>query len=244
MYLLRMLKAVVEWGWSPTLITALAVVGVFYEWPVTLVAVLAGVILVVGLVVAVVRARERELERSAMRFRQLAGYFNRRFTGNSPLSIFAIIDTLFAIDNPQLWDWARACDMSKRVFDTWCNSFVDRIESDTRTGRFSIYLRTFLNEFWLMTGHYSEFIGQFFELGVKVEIPLETVDQYNRFVVEYNTFVQNFQDSISELKKISRTEIEAPSVSFASALSLAKPPQPSPAAEKKPKSGQSRGYYL
>ncbi len=244
MYVLRVLRTVVEWGWSPILIAVVAVVGVIYEWHIALVASLLGVILVIGLVVAVVRAKERQQELTALRLRQLAGYFNRRFMGNSPLSIFAIIDTLFGIDNPQLWDWARACDMSQRVFNTWCNSFIDRIESDTRTGRFSIYLRTYLNEMWLVTGHYYEFIEQFYEIAVKVEIPSETVDQYNRFVVEYNSFVRNFQDSISELKKVTKTEIEPPSVNFARELSGVKPPQASQEKEEKPGADQGRGYYL
>ena len=130
-----MLRTIVSWGWCPILITALAVVASVYEWPIEVVAPLLGVILVIGLVVVIVRAREKQLELSSLRLRQLAGYFNRRFTGNSSLSIFSIIDSLFGIENPQLWDWARACDMSQRVFNTWCNSFIDRVEGNTRTSR-------------------------------------------------------------------------------------------------------------
>jgi len=219
MFVLRTLRTIVEWGWSPILITALALVGFVYEWPIEALASALGTTLVIGLVVAVIRARESQLERSALRLRQQAGYFNRRFTGNSPLSIFAIIDTLFGIDDPKLWDWARACDMAQRIFDTWCNSFIDRLESDTRTGRFSIYLRIYLNELWLINNHYYEFVEQFYEIGQKIEIPRETVDQYNRFAVEYNTFVQNFQDSVAELKKVAKTEIEPPSVKLARELS-------------------------
>ena len=215
MYILRILRAIVEWGWSPILITVLALAGYINEWPVQLVAILLVVILVIGLVVAVIRARERQQELSALRLRQLAGYFNRRFTGTSALSIFAIIDSLFNIENPQLWDWARACDMCQRIFDTWCNSFVDRLETETRTGRFNIYLRTYLNELWLLNGHYYEFIEQFYDIAQKVEIPPETTDQYNRFAVEYNSFAENFRQSIAELKKVAKTEIEPPSVKLA-----------------------------
>ncbi len=245
MYILRILKTILDWGWSPILITALAVVGYVYEWPLTLVAPVLVIILVIGLVVAVVRARERQLELSSLRLRQLAGYFNRRFMGGSSLSIFAIIDSLFNIDNPKLWDWARACDMSQRVFDTWCNSFIDRVEGDTRTGRFSAYLRIYLNELWSITSHYHEFVEQFHEIARKVEIPEATIDQYNRFVVEYNTFVQNFQDSIAELKKVAKTEIEPPSVKLASELSGVKPVPVTQDEEVKPSQTQdSRGYYL
>ncbi|MFC2035810.1 hypothetical protein ACFLUJ_06795 [Chloroflexota bacterium] len=217
MYILR---TIVNWGWSPILITVLAVVGLIYEWSIWLIAPALFIILIVGLVVAVIKTKERQLELLGLRLRQLAGYFNRRFMGNSSLSIFAIIDTLFNIDNPQLWDWARACDMSQRVFNTWCDSFIVRVESDVRTGRFRIYLHTYLNELWLLTGHYYEFIEQFYEIAVKIEIPPETVGQYNRFVAEYNAFVQNFKDSIVELKKIAKTEIELPSVELAKELSV------------------------
>ena len=240
MYILR---TIVSWGWCPILITALAVVGSIYEWPIEAVAPALGIILVIGLVVAVVGTKERRLELSSMRLRQLAGYFSRRFTGSSSLSIFAIIDSLFNIDNPQLWDWARACDMSQRVFDTWCSSFIGRVESDARTRRFNVYLRTYLNELWLINNHYYEFIEQFYEIAEKVEIPPATIDQYNRFVVEYNTFAQNFRDSIAELKKVAKTEIEPPSVNLARELSVVKPPQATQEREEKPKTTRDRGYY-
>ncbi|MFC2011232.1 hypothetical protein ACFLUR_02970 [Chloroflexota bacterium] len=216
------LRTIVKWGWSPILISGLAVVSVIYEWPIEVVAPSVGVILVIGLVVAVVSVRERQAEAAALRLRQLAGYFNRRFTGNSPLSIFAAIDSLFGIENPQLWEWARACSMSQRIFDTWCNSFIDRVESDIKMRRYDIYLRAYVNELWLLNNHYYEFIQQFFEIAEKIEIPQEALDQYNRFAVEYNTYVQNFQDSIAELKKTSNTEIEPPSVKLAKELSVGK----------------------
>lgn len=217
MYVLR---TIVSWGWSPILITALAVVGYIYKWPIVTVAPALIVILVIGLVVAVTRAREKRLELSTLSFKQLAGYFNRRFMGNSPLSIFAIIESLLNIDDPKLWDWVRVCDVSQRIFNTWCNSFISRVESDVRTGRFALYLRTYLNELWLLTSHYYEFIEQFYEVAEKVEIPEETRVQYNRFAVEYNAFVQDFRENISELKKVARTEIEPPSVRLAKELAV------------------------
>lgn len=242
MYILR---TIVSWGWSPILIMALAVVGFIYEWEFWTVVPALGIILVIGLVVAVVGTKERQLELLSMRLRQLAGYFSRRFTGSSSLSIFAIIDTLFNIDSPQLWDWARACDMSQRIFDTWCNSFIGRLESDTRTGRFSIYLRTYLDELWLMNNHYYDFVEQFYEIAEKVEIPPATKDQYNRFVMEYNSFVQNFRDNIAELKKVAKTEIEPPSAKLARELSGVKPPQATQEGEAKPPQAiQDKGYYL
>ena len=216
------LKTIVNWGWSPILITALAVVGFIYEWPIGVVAPVLIIILVIGLVVAVIGAREKQLELSALRLRQLAGYFNRRFMGSSSLSIFAIIESLFKVDEPKLWDWARACDMAQRIFDTWCSSFISRVESDIRTRKFNVYLRTYLNELWLVNSHYFEFIEQFYELAAQVEIPRETIDQYNRFVMEYNAFAQDFRDNISELRKVARTEIEPPSVKLAKELSLVK----------------------
>ncbi len=216
------LKTITKWGWCPILITALAVVGYICEWPIGAVAPTLIIILVIGLVVAVIGAKEKELERASLQLKQLAGYFNRRFTGNSSLSIFTIIDSLFNIDNPKLWDWARACDMSKRIFNTWCDSFMERVESDIRTRRFDVYLRTYLNELWLANNHYYDFVEQFYEIAEKVEIPRETVDQYSKFMMEYNAFVQDFRDTISELKKVAKTEIEPPSVGFAKELSEVK----------------------
>ncbi|MBA7669079.1 hypothetical protein ES703_77207 [subsurface metagenome] len=219
MYILR---TIISQGWSPILITAVAIAGYVYEWPIGAVIPALAIILVIGLVVAATGAKEKELELSSLRLKELAGHFNRRFAGNSSLSIFAIIDSLFNIDNPKLWDWARACDMSQRVFNTWCSSFIGRVESDIRTRRLTVYLRTYLNELWLVNSHYYEFVEQFYEIAEKVEIPPETVDQYNRFVMEYNAFAQDFRDSISELRKIAKTEIEPPSVKFAKELPVVK----------------------
>ena len=215
MYVLRIL---VSRGWYPALITALAVVGYIYEWPIEVVAPALIIILGIGLVVAVIKAREKELELSAVKLRQLAEYFNRRFMGDSSLSIFVIIDTLFNIDDSKLWDWARACDMSRRIFNTWCNSFISRVESDIGIRRFADYLYTYLNELWLITSRYYDFVEQFYEVANKIELPQETLDQYNRFIMEYNTFVQDFRDSISELRKVARTEIEPASVRLAREL--------------------------
>jgi hypothetical protein len=216
--IIKALKTMIIWGWSPLLITALAIVAVLYEWEVWVVATLAGVSLVIGMSVALVSSGERHLESVSLKLRQLAANYNRRFTGTSNMSIYTIIDTLFALEDPQLWDWARACDMSARVFSAWCDSFVDRIESDNRTGRFRVYLRSYVNELWRLNNHYYEFIEQFYEIAEKIEVPASTIDQYNRFAMEYNSFVQSFRDSISELKAAAATEIEPPSVKLARKL--------------------------
>ena len=212
-------KNIIKWSWYPVLITALAVAGNVYNWPIEAVVPALVVILGIGLGVALIGARERQLEFSTLKLRQLADYYNRRFMGNSSLSIFTIIDALFAIENPKLWDWARACDMSQRIFNTWCNSFVGRVESDIGARKLAVYLGTYLNELWSINSHYYEFIDQFCEIAEKMELPSETIDQYSRFVMEYNAFVQDFRDNISELRKVTKTGIDPPSVKFARELS-------------------------
>jgi hypothetical protein len=205
-------------GWCPALITAIAVVGLVLEWPIEVVAPTLIVILLVGLVIAIIRVKKNELALQSMRLTQLSTYFNRRFTGNSSLSIFAIIDSLFSLDNPKIWDWARACGMSQRIFDTWSSNFNTRVESDLRSRRYTVFLHTHLNELWSINSHYHEFTEQFYEVAEKFEVSKEIVDQYNRFTVEYNAFVQNFRDTITELRNVARTQIEAPSVKFAREL--------------------------
>ena len=213
-----MLKTIVSRGWYPALITVIAVVGLVRKWPIEAVAPTLIVILGIGLVVAMIKVKKNELELQSIRLRQLAGYFNRRFMGNSSLSIFAIIDSLFSVDNPKIWDWARACGMSQRIFDSWSNNFTTRVEGDFRTRKFAVFLHTYLNELWSINSHYHEFTEQFYEVAEKFEVPHEIVSQYNRFAVEYNAFVQNFRDTITELRNVARTEIEAPSVKFAREL--------------------------
>ena len=109
--------------------------------------------------------------------------------------------------------------MSKRIFNTWCDSFISRIESDLRSSRPETHLYTYLNELWLINSHYYEFIEQFHEIAEKMDLPPETREQYNRLTMEYNAFIQDFREAVSEMKKITRTEIEPPSVRFAPELS-------------------------
>ena len=217
-----MFRALLKWGWCPILITVLGLLGYVYEWPIWAVAAVLVIILIAGLVVTVTGAEEKEVERSSMKLRQLAGYFNRRFMGDSSLSIFVIIRSLFNIDNVKVWAWARECEVSLRLFNTWSNSFIGRVESDIRTQRFDIYLRTYLDELWLINSHYYEFIEQFCEVAENVELPRETIDLYNRFAMEYNSFVNDFRENIGELRKVDKTEIEPPSVKFAKELPVVK----------------------
>jgi len=213
-----MVKTLLNWGWSPVLITAIAVLGIIYELKIEILVPTLIVILGIGLVIALVRARDKQLELSVVRLRQLVGHFNRRFTGNSTLSVFAIIDGLFGIENPKIWDWARACDMSQRIFNTWCNSFSARVEGDTRNRSLTSYLHTYLVELWSINSHYYEFVDQFYEVAAKMEIPRELIDQYNKFVMEYNIFVEDFRGYISKLKQETKTGIEPPSVKLAKEL--------------------------
>lgn len=239
-----MFRTIVNWGWSPVLVTALAVLGLIYGWEVWMVVPALIIIMVIGLVVVVVGARGKELWLLSQRFRQQAGYFTRRFTGNSSLSIFAIIDSLFKIDNPEVWNWARTCDASQRIFNTWCDSFIARMESDVKTRNLNLYLRIYLNELWLIIDHYYEFVEQFYEVAKKVQVPQETVDQYNRFVVEYNAFVNDFRDNVAELKKFTRTQIEPPGVKLAKELSVTEPLQAPRQEEEKPSQPDPRKGYI
>jgi len=240
MYILRL---IVNWGWCPILITALAIVGHTYEWPIWVLVAVLVIVLIIGLIIAIARAGERELERASMRLKQLAGYFNRRFMGDSSLSIFVVIRSLLTSDNARVWAWARECEVAQRIFNTWCNSFMDRVESDISTRRFIIYLRTYQSELWLITNHYQEFIEQFCEVARSVELPPELVDQYNRLAVEYNAFVQNFRDNIAELRRVARTEIEPPSVKFAKELPGRQATQQE-AEEKPPKPPHEKGQIV
>lgn len=207
-----LIKNLLNWIWAPLAIGTVAIVGLILEWPIEAVAPAIGGIFVIGLVVAIIGAREKESEKLSERLRHLAGYFHRRFMGDSSLSIFAIITSLFKTDNTKLWEWARACDMAQRVFNTWSDSSIDRMEVDTKTGRFGIYLRVYLNELWQINNLYNEFIDQFYEIASKVEIPLETIAQYHKFVSEYNAFIRNFRAFVSDSLKAGKTEIEPPSI--------------------------------
>jgi hypothetical protein len=212
---MKVFRTVAYHGWALIIITVVAIVGYVLEWPIAVLATILGIVLVIGLATVIVDTREKELEKTSQKLRQMTGYFYRRFMGESSLSIFAIIDSLFKTDDHKLWDWARACDMAGRVFNTWCSSFTSRLEVDTKTGRFTIYLRSYLNELWLMTNLYYEFVEQFYEIAQKVDIPVETLEQYHRFVIEYNSFAEQFREIIGELKQVARTEVEPPSVKLA-----------------------------
>jgi hypothetical protein len=238
-----MSRTLLSWGWSSILITALAVVGYIYEWPIEALAPVLVIILVIGLVMGAAGTRERQLESFSLRLKELAGHFNRRFMGDSSLSIFVVIRTLLTSDNAKVWAWARECEVAQRIFNTWCSSFATRLESDIRSRRSGVYLRTTLNELWLVNSHYYEFIEQFCEVAEKVELPPETIELYNRFAVEYNAFAQDFRDNIAELRTFARTEIEPPSVNLAKELP-AMPLQATEEGEEKPSRPRHRGGFI
>jgi hypothetical protein len=110
--------------------------------------------------------------------------------------------------------------MSQRIFNSWCDSFSARLENDIEARRFPGHLDTYLNELWLIACRYHDFVEQFVEVAERVEMPEETLPQYHKFVLEYNAFVQNFQDTITDLKSIARTSIEPPSVKLAPELRI------------------------
>ena len=203
-------------GWFPALITAIAVVCLvlYDDIPYTIAVPVLVAILCIGLVVLMIIARKDELGRQAMKITQLATQFNRRFMGNSSVSIFALIENLFSLEDSKIWEWARGCAMSQRIFDTWTTNFATRVESDLRSRRYTLFLHTHLNELWAINNHYYEFTEQFYEIAQKYEIPKDVISQYNKFAVEYNAFKQSFRDVVTELRNIARTQIEAPGIKF------------------------------
>ncbi|MFH1650763.1 MAG: hypothetical protein ABID87_01480 [Chloroflexota bacterium] len=213
-----MVKSIFSWGWYPAVITALAVLGLIYSWPLEIMIPALVLILATGLVISLIGARRRQMELSSLKIRQLSDYFYRRFMGSSSLSIFIIINTLFNIDEPKLWGWARACDMSQRLFNSWVSGFVKRAETDARGSKLASYFSDYLNELWSITSHYYEFVEQFSEIAREYELPRETIDHYNKFVMEYNAFVQDLRSNISELRDVVKTGIDPPSVKLAQEL--------------------------
>jgi hypothetical protein len=209
------IKTVVVRGWAALLIAALAITGYFLQWPLEAFIASIASVLIIFIAFSIVGAREKMLDESSESIKELSGYFYRRFMGESSMSIFAIINSLFKTENAKLWEWARSCDNAQRVFNTWCDSFNTRQETDHRTRRFSAYLRVSTRELWLMVNMYQEYVEQFAEVANHIELPIETIEQYKRFSVEYNTFVSQFRDLIASLRRIARIEIEPPSVKTA-----------------------------
>lgn len=208
-------KTIITRGWAAILIAALAMTGYFLEWPVEAFIASIASVLIIFIALLAVGAREKMLDDSAESLKELSGYFYRRFMGESSLSIFAIINSLFRTENTKLWEWASSCDNAQRVFNTWCGSFNTRMETDHRTRRYGAYLRVSTNELWMMVNMYHEYVEQFAEIANRMEVPVETLEQYQKFVVEYNTFVTQFRELLASLRRIARIEIEPPSIKLA-----------------------------
>ena len=219
-----MLKVV----WAPVAICAVLIAGLLYEWPPELLAPAVSAPLLLGILTTVSYFKQKRSERSAVRLEEMAAYFARRFAGNSSLSIFAVVEGLVGLDRPRVGEWLRGCSMSRTIFDAWCEAFAGRIESDAKAVKLT---RVYLRELWSLIIHYQEFIEQFYEVATTIEVPRETADQYNRFVAEYNPFLQRVQDYIGKLRVLRRTEIEPPSVKLAKALPVKQISQPAPKQE-------------
>jgi hypothetical protein len=210
-----MFRNIIGRGWLPLLIAAVAVASIVYDVSINIVVpVLAG-LLCVGLALLIINTRKGQLELQSVKLTQLAEYFDRRFMGNASFTIFSVIEGLFGVENQAIWEWARACDMSRRIFDSWSEGFTSRVQSDLRARRFANFLQTHLNELWSINNHYYEFVEQFHEIAVKYEVPPNVVEDYRRFVMEYNGFVERFREAITGLRKAGGTQLEAPGVKLA-----------------------------
>jgi hypothetical protein len=210
-----MFRNIISRGWFPLLITAVAAASIYYDVSINIVVpVLAG-LLCVGLAGLIINTRKGQLELLSMKLTQLAEYFNRRFMGHASFTIFTVIEGLFGVENKTIWEWARACDMSKRIFDSWSDSFTSRVESDLRARRFANFFQTHLNELWSLNNHYYDFVEQFYEIAAKYEVAPSVIDDYRKFILEYNGFVERFREAITELRKVARTPLEAPGVKLA-----------------------------
>ena len=220
-----MFVSIVKRGWFAVLITVIAVLALIFYDSVPYTWVVPGLIILlfIGLIVTIITARNDKLGAQSLRLSQLASHFNRRFMGNSTLSIFAIIDSLFSMENQQVWEWARGCEMTRRVFDSWSENFAARVESDLQNRRFMAFLKTHINELWAMNNHYYEFVEQFTEIAERLEVPKNAIEHYRKFMEEYNIFVQNFREAINELRLVARTQLEAPSVKLAHEIPEKKP---------------------
>jgi hypothetical protein len=210
-----MFRNIISRGWLPVLIAVVAAVAIIYDVSVNIIVpVLAGLVCV-GIAVVIINTRKDQLELQSLKLAQLASYFNRRFMGNASITIFSVIEGLFGVENQAIWEWARACDTSKRIFDSWSDSFTSRVENDLRARRFTNFLQTHLNELWAINNHYYEFIGQFQEVAARYEVPANVSEEYRRFAMEYNGFVERFREAITGLQKAGGTHLEAPGVKLA-----------------------------
>jgi len=207
-----MFKNIMVWIWSPIIIIGIAVGGILGEWEPWITITLMSVVLLTGIAVAMITASERENEKMSGRIRQLAGHFTRRFGGESSYSIFAIIRELFRTQDAELWEYAHACEQTERIYNSWAENFISRIETDTATGRYTLYIRRHLQELWMLNNHYFEYIEQFREIAEKVNLPTEMIEQYNRFSAEYNSYTNSFREIIASSHKSGKTNIEADSI--------------------------------
>ena len=235
---------IIKFIWSPVLITVLAIVGYFYELPIEIIAPVLFVILLIGSITTALYLKERRLAKAIVFLKGQGEYFIRRFASDSQLSIFAIINSLKSSE-PGIREWLRACNTGQLIFNAWCESYIARIRNDDRNGNVRHYLHTYLVELWSIVNHYHEFVEQFYEVASKSNISDDIIEQYKRFADEYNTFVLRFRDHIGELRRMSRTEIEPPSVRTAKEiLPVSQRRTEQNIEEKVPRPKDNRGYII
>lgn len=231
--------------WSPLVITAVAIVGTYYQWSKEIIWTIVGVVFVCGLVTTYIFERQRKSEYSFNKLKGLGGYFVRRFSGNSPLSIFAIINSAASINDHAIQEWIRQCNTAQLIYDSWSNGYINRLESDTKPGNFDAHIRIHILELWSLVVHYHEFVEQFHELASKIRLSNETVEQFNRFATEYNAFVQKLQEYISTLRRFNRTEVEPSTIKQIKEIKIVKDePPPKTQPSKLPKRDDNMGYIL
>jgi hypothetical protein len=93
-------------------IAVLAIVGRLYLWPLEMLVPILFILLLIGILMAVSYDRERRLEHSLLKLKELGAYFVRRFAGNSSLSMHILSVVLLAIHLCLSLPSSMVCSMS------------------------------------------------------------------------------------------------------------------------------------
>lgn len=205
--------------------------GLSLPWPNELVAAALGAVLIIVAVSLLWIFGRKRQQRSAIKLRDLATYFTRRFAGTSSLTVFSVIESLSDIDQPGVRDWVHHCSVNKRIFNAWCEGLTGRIESDGHAAGLVRSSHVYLRELWSMATQYQEFVEHLYEVAMTGRLPSDAVDRYNKFVAEYNPFVQRLQDYIGEQRSAHKTGIEPASVKLAREIARKQTPAPAPKEE-------------
>ena len=118
-----------------------------------------------------------------------------------------------------LREWVQGCALGRDFLTYWVVYFIERLELIVKhkpsQGK---EVSERFEEFRRMNHSYLQLVEAFYEKASTTQIPKNLEDNYNKFVKEYDAFIQTLRSLIDEASKVFKVSVDSKNIQFAKEL--------------------------